>query len=168
MAAQQAHRKSSVQRRNNLLRNGRREASAFIFSLLSVLCEGVCGLDNNITCSPGEVYHPHHHLLLPPPNTHTYTHCTYPAMQRLILTSVIFTETLRESNHESSVWKPECSLFCWAVLLDSTPQHSCTHRPHATHSDIKSSLQIGDARQTENTNTLLLTHTDNMVLSNFV
>ena len=84
-------------------------------------------------------------------HTHKYTHCTYPTMQRLILTSVIFTEALRESNHESSVWRPECSLFCWAVLLDSTPQHSCTHRPHATHSDIKSSLQIGDARQTENT-----------------
>lgn len=36
-------------------------------------------------------------------HTHIYTHCTYPAMQRLILTSVIFTEALRESNHESSV-----------------------------------------------------------------
>lgn len=116
----------------------------------SVLCGGLCGLDNIITCSPGEVYDPHHqkHLLLLP---QTHTHCTYPAMQRLILTSVIFTEALRESNHESSACKRECSLFCWAVLLDSTPQHSCTHRPHATHADIKPSLQTDDARQMENT-----------------
>ncbi|CAB1436821.1 unnamed protein product [Pleuronectes platessa] len=43
--------KSSTQRRNNLLRNGGKEASAFIFS---AHCGGVCGLDNNITCSPSE------------------------------------------------------------------------------------------------------------------
>lgn len=72
--AQQAHRKSSVQWRNNLLRNGRREASTFIFS---VLCGGVCGLDNNITCSPGEVYDPHHLLLFAQIHERTHTHTLY-------------------------------------------------------------------------------------------
>lgn len=80
-----------------------------------------------------------------------HTHTTCPVMRGLILTSVIFTEGFRESNHEGSVWKPECRLFCWAVLLDSTPQHSSAHSPQATHADIKNSLQTDDARQIENT-----------------
>lgn len=51
------------------------------------------------------------------------------AVQWLNLTSVIFTEAPRKSNHKSSVWKPECSWFCWAALLDSTPRRPL-HRGH--------------------------------------
>lgn len=76
-AAQQAHRKRSTQRNDNLLRDG----------ILSVLCGGVCGFDNSIACSPSRV-------CAPSPNKYTNTpaHNTYPTMQKLITTSVIFSE----------------------------------------------------------------------------
>lgn len=83
-------------------------------------------------CNPPPPSLPTQHTqppLMPPPSTPN-KHRTYPTMHWIIVTSVIFAEALRESNHESSAWNAEWSLFCWAVPLDSTPPHCYTRRPH--------------------------------------
>lgn len=81
----------------------------------------------------------------------TTNSCTYAAIRRLQLISVISTEAPRESNRNSSVWKPESNSLCRAIVLDSTSQRSSAYSPRDAPSDIKSSLRTDNDHPVENT-----------------
>lgn len=87
----------------------------------SSLCS-LCSVEVSVALTT--ILHAHQARSVTPTNTHTHS---VHAMERLILTSVIFTEAFRESNHESPAWKPECSLLCLAELLDGSLQHATCH-----------------------------------------